>query len=454
LILVKVIKSISSIEFTKRRVLALTIFIIAILLLDLSVLKLYGSGLNLYLFSADQKLLIFIILIIGGIAGQFFIIQYVESKTTINKTRSVSYFPNLKKMFNLFQYSIVALLIFTISEILIEHQYRTQLLIAITSISYLVMIVMLGTLSFRFFTWYKSHRSYIGITYALTSASFVVNAIISILYVDTLLLARPMTIGAFGGGSGYPVSLAQILYSGFVISTIFSFILTWLATAFLLHHYSYKLGSWKYWTLVSLPLIYFLSQFLTLVPNLLDPFLQQDPVNFSIFLILIFTLSLAAGGIFFGLAFWLISKNLPQSSIVKEYMIICGLGFIFFFIANQSVGIVIVPYPPFGIIATTYIGLSSYLILVGIYSSALTTSHDIMLRDSIRKLAKSETKLLDSIGRAQNEKEIQGKVIKMVRKHKEVILDQTGVLSTLTDNDMKNYLSEVLKELKNSKRNR
>ena len=77
-----------------------------------------------------------------------------------------------------------------------------------------------------------------------------------------------------------------------------------------------------------------------------------------------------------------------------------------------------------------------------------------MLRKSIRRLAKSETKFLDSIGRAQTEKEIQSKVLNMVREHKETIFDQTGVNATLTNYDVKSYLSEILKELRNSNKNK
>lgn len=135
--------------------------VIGTLLVDIFVLKMYGFGLNLYTFSTAQKQLIFVILAVSGIAGQFFIIQYVESRATNYKMRSVGYTANLRKFFKIFQYSMIVMLLFIISEILIEGQYRTVLLIGITSISYIVMIVMLGTLSFRFFTWFKSHRNYI-----------------------------------------------------------------------------------------------------------------------------------------------------------------------------------------------------------------------------------------------------------------------------------------------------
>jgi hypothetical protein len=168
-------------------------------------------------------------------------------------------------------------------------------------------------------------------------------------------------------------------------------------------------------------------------------------------LITVFTASKIVGGIFFGTAFWLISKNLPSGSIIKEYLVICSFGFIFFFISAQSILLVIAPYPPFGLISTAYIGLSSYLILVGIYSSALSASHDTILRQSIRNLAKTESRLLGSIGRPQADIELQNKVTKLTRQYKEHVLNETGVPFSITEEDAKKYLVEVLEELKSHK---
>jgi hypothetical protein len=61
------------------------------------------------------------------------------------------------------------------------------------------------------------------------------------------------------------------------------------------------------------------------------------------------------------------------------------------------------PYPPFGLPTISFIGLASYLVLAGIYSSAISAAEDSKLRQSIRNFALKETKLLDSIGMAQME---------------------------------------------------
>jgi hypothetical protein len=75
-------------------------------------------------------------------------------------------------------------------------------------------------------------------------------------------------------------------------------------------------------------------------------------------------------------------------------------------------------------------------------------SQDTRLRQSIRKLAKSESRLLYSIATAQMEREIQKRLIKITRANQELMLTETGVQSTLTDEDVKQYLWQVLTEIK------
>jgi hypothetical protein len=270
-------------------------------------------------------------------------------------------------------------------------------------------------------------------------------------YVDTLLLAKPIAVGPYIGGetvtAANSASTAQMLYYSYIITTIISFILTWISTILLLYHYSHKFGKAKYWIIVSAPLIYFVSQFIPMFPNLFDYLLNQDPIFYSIVLTLIFTWSKVVGGVFFGIGFWLVSKNLPHGSIIKDYVNICAYGFMFLFISNQAIILVIAPYPPFGLITTVYIALSSYLILVGIYSSVLSVSQDTRLRQQIRRYAKSELKLIDSIAIAQMEKEIQSRVLKVTKEHQDLMLNETGVESSLTDEDVKVYLDQVIKEI-------
>ena len=54
-----------------------------------------------------------------------------------------------------------------------------------------------------------------------------------------------------------PGSMAFFLKDAFVISSIASFIMSWIATVFLLRHYSRKLGYIRYWIIFTIPLAFF-----------------------------------------------------------------------------------------------------------------------------------------------------------------------------------------------------
>ena len=119
---------------------------------------------------------------------------------------------------------------------------------------------------------------------------------------------------------------ANALNNGYTITSILSFILLWVATSLLAAENTQKrIGRITYWALVSIPLVYFLSQFPALFFNLFDSLIISNPTLFGIVLTLIFSLSKIAGGILFGIAFWTIAKNLPDNTVVKSYMIITRL---------------------------------------------------------------------------------------------------------------------------------
>ncbi|HET7148159.1 MAG TPA: hypothetical protein VFI73_06615, partial [Candidatus Nitrosopolaris sp.] len=108
-------------------------------------------------------------------------------------------------------------------------------------------------------------------------------------------------------------------------------------------------------------------------------------------------------------------------------------------------------YPPFGLLTVSFMGLSCYLLLLGVYSSAISVSEDSRLRQLIRTASIKESKLLDSIGTAQMEQEIQRRVIAVTKKNQQRMAEETGIESSLTEYDMKEYLQQVIEEVKKIK---
>jgi hypothetical protein len=89
--------------------------------------------------------------------------------------------------------------------------------------------------------------------------------------------------------------------------------------------------------------------------------------------------------------------------------------------------------------------LASYLFTVGLYSSAIAVSQDSSLRTSIRA---SLLELVNNIGTAQMEQEIEKRVLKVAREQQDVLTEQSGIESSLSEKDMKEYLEQVIKEVK------
>ncbi|MDQ6862196.1 MAG: hypothetical protein M3044_00070 [Thermoproteota archaeon] len=62
-------------------------------------------------------------------------------------------------------------------------------------------------------------------------------------------------------------------------------------------------------------------------------------------------------------------------------------------------------------------------------------SEDSKLRQSIRNLAIKESKLLDSIGTAHMEQEIQKRVLEFTKRTQDMMAEETGIKSSMTEDD-------------------
>jgi hypothetical protein len=273
------------------------------------------------------------------------------------------------------------------------------------------------------------------------------NVCLSLSLVIVISSDLPTNIGPQAGSfrPGFtPGSPSGLLNTAFNISSIVSFVTTWSATALLLRHYSKR--AIIYWLIIGIPIAYFLGQFLYLFVN---PFsiLSLDALNFGILLMTLFLLSKPAGGVLFGFAFWNTTRKL-ESGPVRDYMTISAFGFILYFISNQAAtSFPVISYPPFGLATSLFVGLSSYYIMLGVYSSAVSISEDSQLRRSIRRLAIREQNLLDGIGTAHMQQELEKRVLEIAKKLEKNMQEQTGIDSSLDEDDIKQYLEQVIKEV-------
>jgi hypothetical protein len=104
-----------------------------------------------------------------------------------------------------------------------------------------------------------------------------------------------------------------------------------------------------------------------------------------------------------------------------------ALGIMLLSISNEDAGLYLLPYPPFGLPTITFVGISSYLLLVGIYYSAISTSQDNKIRSLIKKSVEEQLKFVSEIGTSQMEQEIQSKVKDLTRRSAKKLEEDSGI---------------------------
>jgi hypothetical protein len=123
------------------------------------------------------------------------------------------------------------------------------------------------------------------------------------------------------------------------------------------------------------------------------------------------------------------ARKLKIENTIRKYLFATALGFILLFISDQAVSLIVAPYPPFGLVSVASMSLASYLVLIGLYYSAISISNDIELQKTISSVARREFNLLNTIGAAEKEGRIQrvvGKIVKEQAKNLDTQSERNG----------------------------
>src|SRR5918995_4757406 len=391
---------------------------------------------------------LFFILAFIYVMGQYVILQYLKSKT--RDARSKSPFLNAThKTVTVIQLFLSAILVYLIFQIAFAREYSLTHLILVTIVSYSLNAVLLLLFAGRLFKWFRSHKNSMVVMLYGVSAIMLALAVILAMTADLRNLLTKDTVITPQSPVVYPPldegTFSTLLSDIYHYTDIASTLLVWVSTVLLLHYYSSRLtksARIKYWILITLPIIYYLSTFV----GFFDLYVAES-MSEAYYFYLYVSLNSTAAAILFGLAFRMVAKTIRHNSAVRDYMAISAFGFVLLFISNQST-LIASPYPPFGFLTVGFMGLSAYLIYVGIYSAAVSMSEDTKLRQSIRRSAIEDSKMLVSIGAAQIQEQLERRVIGDAKERAETMTRETGVQLSLSEADMRMYLSNVMREIK------
>ena len=379
-----------------------------------------------------------------------------------------SFFNRLYKATPIFLYALLVIFGAIIVEMVLFSHYSTFLLILILLISP-VAILFFGFRTYKFLSWFKSsinkRHNIMILAFAVSSMLLCISTTVAItLDIKELVVSRPPSIdpnfnSSNSMASRHLTSIELIIHLyGFLVPQVTAIaIAETVAVAFFLRYFRDQIGRAIFWTIIILPPVLFLTgvfgpQFLKSTGTV---FVYADP-RFLIFRVM-GTAGWVLADFVIAYAYILVAKTLRRqitsSRKIINYLIIAAFATILIspttnnWITNNS-------YPPFGAIQRAFVVLASFLFSLGIYSVALSVAQDAELRHLARKYAK-EYALLDTLGSAQENAEIMGKVVKLVHKHADAMEKETAIESSMLDvNEVRQYLELVIMETRGKKDDR
>jgi hypothetical protein len=393
-------------------------------------------------------------------------------------------------MLVLAEFIIIGIFLAIIFQITFSSSYHIGLLIPIMAISFILSTAIMSLLCYRLFLWYRITRNlplllYSSIAFLLAvgiGAMTASNIAIIFLQHEHIEEVTPATqlqpslqpsflieMSSSSFPSSSPSSSSTTFYDLRSLQVVVTplrigYVFLWFTSVLFLRHYSKRVGEVKFWIIIGLPLLSFLIGVYLLSVG--DPSSsqgdsqeeeeQQSSPTLLLYILLIVA-SVIAGAILFGMIFLSVAKTMYKvkstaTSAIANYLTVSAYGIIILPESLTSPFIDLAAYPPFSAIAWSLAAFASYLFSFGFYASAISLSHNRELRQVIRKSAlEQSSKLLDNIGVGELQQQLQDKVMNIVNAQAEKIEDQTGIQSSFSEEEAKEYLQQVLNEIRAKK---
>ena len=449
---------------------------VAGVLIVLAVIALLTTRQIIFFDNNLQTLLFLLVVTLGFGIGSWILLEYTKraSSALRAKSRSINRIHWAATIIQFVLLAIMVIVIFHNSVYCYDYfsfcnsPVSTVSLTAIASAS---ASVILGLFSYRFLSWYKrSNRNLILLFYGLAAAALsmsIAGDAIDKFMVAGLIVeeqSQPGTVPDSSfvyenvekyngevqyrvtnpeGSTLYVVSPEDDELYSFInrLTSYPRYVFLWISTCLLLHVYYQRTGQQitkfpiKYWILLIIPFVLYLvgSGLVLTLP---------DDSDYRYYQRIIYRAGNIGSSLLFGVAFYIIARRVP-SERVKDYLTIAAIGITLGGIAFSVSAF----QQTYGVAVHSLVFLSSYLFAIGFYASAVFLTQDAKLRSSIKKSALEESKLLVTLGTPHLEQEIERRVLYTAQKQEEELVQRSGVMPSLTQSEMKLYLSNVLNQI-------
>jgi len=344
---------------------------------------------------------------------------------------------------------------FLVNDMFKTNNYNPFILTFISSYELTISMIMISALILILLLWFKSKRNLTVFLYLLVFAVLFLTSISA----SVTLIQELQTRTAYVSPEPNPFDISSIhrsfFYDVYRIGSLISFGLVWLITSLLLKNYTKmhqkKIGWLKFWVLASLPLLYYVFS-IDLIINNLVTYIHEYPILRNL-IIYVFSATRQVGGFFFALSFFFMARSV-QNINLKNYLVLSGVAIMMLFSSLQITVLYLLPYPPFGLITLSVMPISYYLVLIGLYNSARSLSYD---KELLHKLAKhirmQPDSFLSGIGSSEWSQNVQTTVNHVMKSNVDPHEAQ-DVNSDLSPEYMRNYVLEVVRELKEKRARR
>jgi hypothetical protein len=347
--------------------------------------------------------------------------------------------------------TLVIILVITL-QLLMLNEYSTSLLRIQTYISHISALFFLSILIYLFIRWLTLKKGYVVSLYCASLSFIAIALICALIYLDSYFYSNlssavkpyPILLYVFNFEASPLTNTLSGLFDIFYLS---SFLIMWISTTIVLNQYRHRLGALKYFTIVSIPLIYYLFPIQNYFTIHLFPFLDSSPAIYAMIDILFFSATKQVGAVFFGLTFWFASQ-LVYDERIRSSLLISSIGLTMLYGSIALTPLQYSLYPPYGLITEAFLPLGAFMILVGIFTSALHISRDASVRRELYRNAISQLNLLRSIGTSEMEREFEGRVKYLEKAYRiSENADRSHREEQVDIDNVKKILHEVLEEV-------
>jgi hypothetical protein len=351
------------------------------------------------------------------------------------------------------QCGISLILFMIIAQMLIFHEYDKTFSLLVMYLSHIWSALILGVLSLTFIQWFRFARSF----------SILIYGVVFSVILFLILITIPLLTEQFRNQSQViiPRDYMTVIMVWIIPSRGIAFIYdlgnyvlpimivsSWILTVSLLRPYVSKTWKKGFWLIVSIPLVY---QLFTYVVR--DAGLVTDPALFEIIYSEQFQFALGisyqVSGLLFAIGFLAIARKMTRKAM-KDYLIISSIGIVLLFSSMQPGMPFYATYPPFGLVTLLFLGLSSYMLLVGMLGIAANVSRDTELRREIYKGLELNSDMLKKMGMAEMQRELERRILPMANKIK-LSEEMRDRIRDPSEEEVKIIINDVLNEIHNMK---